>query len=449
MSEIASERLANLLASLERMAGGDLNHRVPISARHDEVDAIGHAINVLVGELQIMAEGLRRAKEEAEAASLAKTIFLRNASHEIRTPLSVVLGMSDLIASQQLPENRIDELHQRIVSNGKALVGILDDLLDLAKVEAGKIDFDLHPISLRAMIEEILTSFEGEAERKGVQLLIEDDEAENHRAVADVKRLRQILTNVIGNAVKFTAKGRIAVRLARSSDEKQVLLDVKDTGIGMTPAQSRLLFEPFVQADATIARRFGGSGLGLALSKRFAEGMGGSLEVLESNHGSGTTFRLVLPSAHETDSIEATHDTNRLLRFGTELRGRRILVVEDNDEIRSMTTELLELAGATIVEAADGQQALDRAAETPFDAILMDVRMPNIDGLEATRRLRARDITVPIVALTADAVADQEKACIAAGCTLYLPKPIDLSKFIAFLSGGETSPPLPLTSQGS
>lgn len=433
MNETSDERFERLLASLERMAGGDLDHRIVLSDRHDRFDAVAHAINVLVGELQHMAEGLRRAKEEAEAASVAKTVFLRNASHEIRTPLNAVLMMAELLASPGLAPGQAALLQQRIVSNGRALAAILDDLLDLSKIEARKLTFELQPLALDDVLADVVASFEPEAQRKGLQLYVEPTPAPAPLVMADAKRARQILTNVIGNAIKFTAHGHVAVRIGRSDDAAHAWIDVSDTGIGLSPDQARLLFEPFAQADATIARRFGGSGLGLAISKRFAEGMAGTLDILASKPGVGTTFRLALPTV--VDAAGATRaGSPGAPHTRPGLRGQRVLVVEDNDEVRATTAALLQGVGATVVEAADGQQAIDHALATTFDAILMDVRMPNVDGLEATRRLRASGVSAPIIAVTADVVVDQQAACMQAGCTAYLPKPLELDQLIALLN---------------
>lgn len=433
MSGFSSERIANLLHALERIAGGDLDRRIQLSNRHDELDAIAHAINVVVGELQIVAAGLRRAKEEAEAASHAKTIFLRNVSHEIRTPLTVVLGMSDLIASQNLPQSRIEELRRRIFANGRALVTILDDLLDLAKVEAERIDFDLQSVCVADLATEIVASFETEASRRKLALKLDCNNAQYARVIADAKRLRQILMNLIANAIKFTDKGQVAVTIARSNDTRHVVVEIADTGIGMTQAQARVLFEPFMQADASIATRYGGSGLGLAISKRLTVGMGGTIDVVASAPGVGTTFRLSLPAAAEdmnpTDTAPAAVPGD-----GNELRGLRILVVEDHEDVRATTVEILRRAGATVSEASNGQEAIDKAPTGGFDAILMDVRMPKIDGIEATRRLRAGGLEVPIIALTADAVPQQRTECLEVGCSGYLAKPLNLTQLVALLA---------------
>jgi signal transduction histidine kinase/CheY-like chemotaxis protein len=432
MSEFSADRMTDLLGALERIAGGDLDHRIPLSARHDELDAISHAINVLVGELQIVAAGLRRAKEEAEAASRAKTVFLRNVSHELRTPLTVVLGMSELIASQALSPTRVGELRQRIVANGRALVTILDDLLDLSKIEAERIDFDLQAVCVGDLTAEILASFETEANRKKLALLLDTSAAEHAQILADAKRLRQVLVNVIGNAIKFTEQGQVAVSITRSTDTGTVLLDVADTGIGMTEAQARVLFEPFMQADATIATRYGGSGLGLAISKRLAEGMGGTLDVVASEPGRGTTFRLALPAV-TTEECPPVASSSAAPRQGDELQGLRILVVEDHQDVRATTVELLRGAGAIVSEAVDGQQAIDATQGATFDVILMDIRMPRVDGIVATRRLRAAGLAIPIIALTADAVAEQRTECLAAGCSGYLSKPLDLAQLATLL----------------
>ena len=432
MKVVAVDRLADVLAVVERMAGGDLDARIPLSDRHDEVDAIAHAINVLVGELQIVTAGLRRAKEEAEAASLAKTVFLRNVSHEIRTPLTVVLGMSELIASQHLARGRVEQLQQRITANGRALVGILDDLLDLAKVEAERIDFDLQAVLVQEVAADVVASFETEAARKGLALVLEHDAQLEMRAIADAKRLRQVLMNMIANAIKFTERGHIAIRIGRAPDTQQVVIDIADTGIGMTRAQARMLFEPFMQVDTTIGRRFGGSGLGLAISKRLAEGMGGALDVIACEPGVGTTFRLSLRAASSEPPSPLGKPASPA-RPSLELQDLRILVVEDNEDVRATNVELLRRAGAIVTEASDGQEAIDATERAAFDAILMDVRMPNIDGIEATRRLRGRGLTLPIIALTADAVAEQGAECLSAGCSGYIPKPLDLAQLVKLL----------------
>ena len=432
MSEFSSERLAGLLEAVGRIAGGDLDKRIPLSDRHDELDAIAHAINVLVGELQIVADGLRRAKEEAEAASMAKTIFLRNVGHEIRTPLTVVLGMSDLIASQNFPKERVEQLRERIVANGRALVTILDDLLDLAKVEASRIDYTLEPVEVAALAEEVIATFETVAARKQIALVFDRSAGQDAWVIADDKRLRQVLMNLIGNAVKFTDQGEVAVHATRSADAMHVFIDIADTGIGMTPDQTRDVFEPFAQADSTIAHRYGGSGLGLAISNRLAHGMGGTLEVAASAPGVGTTFRLILPAA-PAKPAPAPVAPDPAMSEHRALQARKILVVEDHEDVRATTVELLKRAGAVVSEAADGLKAIDAAHDTAFDAILMDVRMPNLDGIEATRRLRAGGHAMPIIALTADAVPQQRTECLAAGCNAYLPKPLDLGQLVTIL----------------
>ncbi len=432
MSGFSSERVDSLLQALEQIAGGDLDRRIQLTVGHDELDAIAHAINVLVGELQIVTTGLRRAKEEAEAASLAKTMFLRNVSHEIRTPLTVVLGMSDLIASQNIPRIRVEQFRERIFANGRALVGLLDDLLDLAKVEAEQIDFDLEPVHVARLAAEVIASFEPDATRKGLALVLDCGTAEPARVLADERRVRQILMNIIGNAIKFTERGQVAVRIARSGDTRQVLVDIADTGIGMTAAQTRVLFEPFMQADATIARRYGGSGLGLAISRRFTQGMGGTLDVVASGPGIGTTFRLALP-ATTADASRTPGVPSAVLHEHPHLRAVRVLVVEDHDDVRATTVELLRRAGAIVSEASDGLEGIDAAQRAAFDAILMDVRMPKLDGIEATRRLRGSGLAIPIIALTADAVPEQRIECASAGCSGYLSKPLDVAQLIPLL----------------
>lgn len=412
------------------MAGGDVEHRAMVSEAHDAVDAIAHGLNVIVGELDYAARNLRRAKEEAEAASRAKTAFLSNVSHEIRTPLSTIMGMSELLASPSITQERREVLRKRIVSNGRALVRLLDDLLDLSKVEADKTEFDMHPVAPLAVAHEVIANLEGEALQKGLSLVVDPTSGDRAIANVDRRRLAQILSNLVVNAIKFTDEGGVVLAVHGRGDV--VYIDVSDTGIGLTDAQVRRLFEPFQQADDSISKRYGGTGLGLALSKRLAEGMGGTLAVLKSDVGLGTTFRLTLlastthADAQEADAIDE--------RAWGKLAGMRVLLAEDHQDVRTLTAELLRLAGAEVVEVGDGMQAMTAVANDTFDALLMDIRMPRVDGLEATRRLRASGVRVPIVALTADALSEHKSECLAAGCDAYLPKPLDLDRLIDLLA---------------
>jgi len=241
--------------------------------------------------------------------------------------------------------------------------------------------------------------------------------------------IKVILMNVIGNALKFTERGEVRVRLC-GDGAARLAIDVSDTGIGLTAEQRRGLFEPFQQADPGIARTYGGTGLGLVLSKRFAEALGGDLVVVASLPGVGSTFRITLRTDSEPVAQPAVASAGPAARPARPLAGVRVLLAEDNPDIRLALAELMELAGAEIVQAEDGREAVDQALSDAFDAVLMDVRMPGIDGLEATRMLRERGCRLPIVALTADAVKEHRAECLAAGYDDYLAKPVELPALV-------------------
>jgi signal transduction histidine kinase/CheY-like chemotaxis protein len=433
------ERLAGLLDVLEDMAGGNVARRAPISPAHDELDALAHAVNVIVGELEYASADLRSAKERAEEANRAKTVFLRNVSHEMRTPLSAIMGLAQLLRSGDFAALRRDDLHQRILSNGRLLLGLVDELLDLSKIESGKLDIDPQPMSVANAIAEIRDVLENEAHAKGLELLAEVPPDANEAALADAKRVRQILMNLVGNAIKFTDRGEVRIRLSVDGRGQSVDVEVSDTGIGLSPEQGARLFEPFTQADPSISRRFGGTGLGLALSRRLARSMGGDLAIVGGAPGKGTTLRLSLPTASRTararpEPVEADGpDSSKPL--SSELRGLRLLLAEDNPDIRIATTALLRCVGAEVVEAADGFEAVGLCTRDAFDVVLMDVRMPRLDGLEATRALRGLGVVVPIVALTADAVLEHRDECLAAGCSAHVPKPVDIDHLIGMIRG--------------
>jgi signal transduction histidine kinase len=442
-------RVTQLLEALEHMAGGDLDRRIAISDAHDDVDAIAHGVNVLVGELQYTSAGLHRAKLEAEDANRAKTAFLRNISHEIRTPLSAILGLAELLSGERATdEARRAELLARLSSNGRVLLALVDDLLDLAKVEAGRLQLEPVAVDPLAVIAEAVANLASEAERKGLRLTAQATSALPPLISTDPKRLRQILTNLIGNAIKFTERGGIGVHVAAVAGAAKLEITVADTGIGLTPAQAAQLFAPFQQGDGSIAQRFGGSGLGLALSRRLAEGMGGTIEIATTAPGVGTTFRLVLPAptaalptgptAPTTPTTPTTTPPTAAAPRRTRprpLAGVRLLLADDNRDIREPIMELLQASGAEVVEADNGLSALELALHGSFDVVLMDVRMPGIDGLEATRRLRQAGARVPIVALTADAVEEHRKECLAAGCDGYVTKPVELKTLLDVVGG--------------
>ncbi|HUT92749.1 MAG TPA: PAS domain S-box protein [Thermoguttaceae bacterium] len=401
----------------------------------------------------------------AEAANRAKSEFLANMSHEIRTPLTAVLGFTDVILEASR-EPQVQDAATTIQRNARHLLGVITDILDLSKVEAGKLRMDPQRCSPGQVVADVVSLMRVQADSKRLALRVSYAGPIPETIETDAARLRQILLNLIGNAVKFTDLGQIelCVRLADGPDrEPRLRFDVEDTGIGMTDQQMAELFQPFHQVDTSSSRRFGGTGLGLAISKRLAEMLGGDLTV-ESTPGRGSTFSLTIATGALDDvrmsspTEEADDDSPREAQTlsrpaAPELKGR-ILLAEDGPDNQRLISILLKKAGAEVVLAENGQEALQKAlAAVPgrgqghsderasIDLVLMDVQMPVMDGLEATRRLRQAGYDRPILALTAHAMQHDVQRCLDAGCDAHLAKPIDREKFLAtvahFLHAGE------------
>jgi PAS domain S-box-containing protein len=378
---------------------------------------------------------LLEAKLAAEAANRAKSEFLANMSHEIRTPMTAILGFADLLLSTPSPEEAMESA-QIIKHNGEHLLQVINDILDLSKIEAGKCEIEPNECSPRRIVTGVLSLMKVRADAKGLSLTVERVGHIPDRIQTDPIRLRQILVNLVGNAIKFTEVGgvRIVVRSdATSNGRCNLVFDVIDTGVGMSQEQINLLFQPFSQVDTSAHRRFGGTGLGLAISSRLAKILGGDIAVT-SAPGKGSTFSLTMaagelkganPSDH-ADIVESQpSETMSKLVFDC-----RVLLAEDGPDNQRLIAHLLRKAGAEVAVAENGKVAVDlalkaRQAENPFDAIVMDMQMPVMDGYEATRALRNAGYEKPIIALTANAMIEDRRKCLDAGCNDYLMKPID------------------------
>jgi PAS domain S-box-containing protein len=394
------------------------------------------AVTVLrdVTARRAMEDELARRRVEAEAASHAKSSFLATMSHEIRTPLNGVLGMVEAMAGDELTSSQRGRL-EVIRASGAQLLSLLNDILDISKIEAGKLVLETMEFAVAQLCRSLVDSFAGLAEAKGVALEFTLADGAGDRYLGDPTRVRQILGNLVSNALKFTDQGRVDVRVEPGEPGFRIV--VSDTGVGIAPPQLKRLFEKFEQEDSSTTRRFGGTGLGLAICRELAERMGGRISV-KSSVGEGAVFTVELPLARigggPTSALEA--DPPAAAATDASLR---LLVAEDNDVNRLVIKTLLEQAGLSPTLVCDGAAAIAAWEAELFDLILMDVQMPVMDGPDATRAIRRREAQTgrartPIIALTANAMAHQVGEYEAAGMDGHVAKPIELGRLFEAIS---------------
>jgi signal transduction histidine kinase/DNA-binding NarL/FixJ family response regulator len=458
-SLIAVSRLQRLitgpilnLAQTARTVAGDKNYSArAVKVSNDELGTLIDCFNGMLEQIQqrdvqltmhrdhleeLVAKRtveLSAARDKAEESNRAKSNFLANMSHEIRTPMTAILGFADLMLSpSQTMSDQINCL-QVVRRNARHLMDLINDILDISKIEADRMTVEKIPCDMSQIAVEVASMMRPRALAKQLSLRVEFVGLIPTQIRSDPLRLKQVMMNLTGNAIKFTEKGGVCIKVSVTKflGECRAVFDISDTGIGMTPDQTKRLFQPFVQADESMTRKYGGTGLGLVISKRLAGFMGGDVTV-ESEPGKGSTFKFWVDSGPLENVPMREGLSESLLALADEgslnedivLQGK-ILLAEDGVDNQELLRTNLTMAGAAVVLAENGRIAVEKLRNEKFDLVLMDMQMPELDGYGATSELRRLGFTLPIIALTAHAMSGDRARCIAAGCTDYLTKPID------------------------
>ncbi|MGE3182480.1 MAG: ATP-binding protein [Phycisphaerae bacterium] len=437
--------------------GGDLIVKLEMEPLRDDQDRLTGFMTIetdVTEQHEIRAELMRRARElerlrnAADAANQAKSEFLANMSHEIRTPMTAILGFADLLADEESDSSEQRRAYMDTIKcNGEHLLSIINDILDLSKIEAGKMAIERVAMSPERLLQEVESLMRVKATEKEIEFEVIRTTRLPAEIHSDPVRLKQILVNLVGNAIKFTESGHVRIRAGidqPGNGQPFLRIEVMDTGIGMTAAQMEALFEAFTQADASTTRRFGGTGLGLCISKRLAEFLGGELTVT-STPGAGSTFTLKIAAGRLDSKLPWTmpaapgssedRDASSLPEKKDVLRGRRIILAEDGPDNQRLICALLRKAGATVEAVANGRKLIESLSiagtlndelrePAPYDLVLTDMQMPVMDGYAATRKLREMGCRLPIIAITANAMDGDLEKCLRAGCDAYVSKPI-------------------------
>ncbi|QDK47481.1 hybrid sensor histidine kinase/response regulator [Bdellovibrio sp. ZAP7] len=418
--------LLELNAATREIGQGNLGITVPVHSA-DELGELARSINKMSHDLDVnISQRLL-----AENANQVKTLFLANMSHEIRTPLGVILGMTEILKDPQVSEGQKRKYLDVIESTGQNLARLINDILDITKVESGHIEVEFEGVKLDSLMEEIESMMHLKASKSGLTLSFHMDSALRGMEIAtDRNRLKQILVNLINNALKFTNDGEVRVDLERSGGD--IYFEVADSGIGIPEAMQSSLFQNFFQVDTSSTRKYEGTGLGLVLSRKLARSLGGDVVLKRSALGQGSVFRLTIPQ-HEISRGTISEPVKVSEEAKAELKGSKVLIVDDSEDNQALIQHYLKKYHVLCEAAMDGVEACELAENTLYDVILMDMQMPRMDGYTATRKLRERGYERPIVALTAHAMKEDRERCLGVGCNDYLTKPIVSEQLYATL----------------
>lgn len=390
-----------------------------------------------ITERMLVKVELEKAKLEAEMANQTKSFFLANMSHEIRTPIGAVLGFAELLKDRELGHEDRNQFLEVIIRNGKALTKIIDDILDLTKVESGNLEVESLEVSIFELIDDVLEVFQESTRAKGISLQAHIAKDTPSRILSDPTRIRQILINIVGNAVKFTEHGGVTidVRAADSDGLKtRFIIAIKDSGIGISKDQAKRLFQPFTQANNSTSRKYGGTGLGLVISKRLANALGGDISIEDCSTPKGCTVIFTFSAIVSQNSLNQKQTVGKQVNFVEKknlvLQDVRILIADDSSDNRALVQLILSKQGARVSRAKNGLEAFRMGMDETFDIILMDIQMPEMDGYEATRALRKAGFKKPIIAISAHAMPEDRTKTLSAGCNEHLTKPLNQEELI-------------------
>ncbi|AZZ35314.1 hybrid sensor histidine kinase/response regulator [Bdellovibrio sp. qaytius] len=418
--------LRELNAAAIRVGEGDYTQRVEVRS-NDELGQLSQSLNRMVEHLE--SQTLER--QHAEQASQAKNLFLANMSHEIRTPLNAILGFSEILQDQHLAEKDKQRYAAIIRRTGESLNTIINDILDISKIEADRLESQEAAFSLTQMLSDLYALLKMRCDEKGIQLIFERIGHVSEYIVSDQTRLRQILTNLVGNSIKFTEKGHVMLTYEIRGD--MLFFTVSDTGAGISREQRANLFKVFSQGDSSVRKKYGGTGLGLSISQKLSQLLGGDAGLLDSEEGLGSLFYVQVKYTPVEKPISEEVPVQTVINTNL-IANRNILVVEDSLDNQMLIEFYLTKHKANVVFANNGQEGVDAAMKGNFDLILMDIQMPILDGYAATEELRQRGVAIPIIALTGYAMKEDQDRCLKAGCNEFLAKPIHKDKLLLTLT---------------